>query len=230
MHYTHTTTAKLLLAESDLSAVAEISALLACQGFTIKTADSQLSALQALEKESFDIALLNTSLSDGSGYSLCSLIKEKFNIPVIFISCLDDENSIVTGLDMGADDYITTPFRERELLSRIRSAMRRGGKVQSVLEYRDIRVDTVKGIVSKNGKELYLSALEYRLLLIFLSNKGRVLSRDLLLGQVWDSDGSFVSDNTLTVYIKRIREKIEDNPASPQIIKTIRGKGYRVGE
>jgi DNA-binding response OmpR family regulator len=160
---------------------------------------------------------------------LCHTIKEQFDIPVIIISPLDDEQSVVTGLDMGGDDYITKPFSNRELLSRVKSVLRRGNKSRYILEYKDIRVDTIKGLVTKDGRELFLSALEYRLLLVFLSNKGRVLSREILLEEIWDIGGGYVSDNTLTVYIKRIREKIEDTPSTPQIIKTVRGKGYRLG-
>ena len=135
----------------------------------------------------------------------------------------------MTGLDMGGDDYITKPFSNRELLSRVKSVLRRGNRSRYILEYKDIRVDTIKGLVTKDGRELFLSALEYRLLLVFLSNKGRVLSREILLEEIWDIGGGYVSDNTLTVYIKRIREKIEDTPSTPQIITTVRGKGYRLG-
>ena len=129
---------------------------------------------------------------------------------------------------MGADDYISKPFRPRELVSRIRSVLRRTGKRQSVLSMGDITVDTDKGIVSRNGKEIYLSALEYKLLLVFLNNRGQVLTRDKLLEEIWDSAGDYVGDNTLTVYIKRLREKIEQDPQNPIFIKTVRGLGYRL--
>lgn len=226
----NTPTAKVLLAECDLQTVAEVKNFLAEEGFSVTAVTSQLSALELLARENFDLALMDISLSDGNGYSLCMAVKQKYDIPVIFLSHCCDENSVVTGLDMGGDDFITIPFRTRELLSRIRSVLRRSGKMLSVLEHKDIRVDTVKGMVTKNGRELYLSALEYRILLVFLSNKGRILSRERLLEEVWDIGGNFVSDNTLTVYIKRIREKIEDNPTAPQIIRTVRGKGYKTGE
>ena len=139
-----------------------------------------------------------------------------------------DEYSVVTGLDMGADDYINKPFRPRELVSRIRSVLRRTGKSQKLLKEDSITVDTVKGIVYRNGEELALSALEYRLLLIFFNNKGVVLSRGRLLSEIWDVAGEFVNDNTLTVYIKRLREKIEEDPSHPELIKTVRGMGYRL--
>lgn len=129
---------------------------------------------------------------------------------------------------MGADDYIAKPFRPRELVSRIRSVLRRTGKRQSVVTLGDLVIDTDKAIVSRNGQDLYLSALEYKLLLVFLANRGQTLSRDKLLEEIWDSAGDYVGDNTLTVYIKRLREKIEPDPQNPSYIHTIRGMGYRL--
>lgn len=134
---------------------------------------------------------------------------------------------IVTGLDLGADDYIGKPFRPRELVSRIRSVLRRCGKAQNIIELGDVTIDTAGGTVRKEGQELFLSALEYRLLLVFANHKGNVLSRNQLLEEIWDVAGEFVNDNTLTVYIKRLREKIETDAANPTIIKTVRGLGYR---
>jgi len=131
---------------------------------------------------------------------------------------------------MGADDYISKPFRPRELLSRIKSVLRRTSKSNSVIEHGFIRVDTAKGTVTKNGAEVFLSALEYRLLLVFLNNKGVILSRDKLLEEIYDIAGEYVNDNTLTVYIKRLRDKIEDDPQNPTFIKTVRGLGYKVGD
>ena len=186
--------------------------------------------MELLEQEDFDLALLDISLTEGNGYSLCLAIKSQHSLPVIFVSASGDEYSVVTGLDMGADDYISKPFRPMELLSRIKSVLRRSGKTQAVLVHGDIRVDTVKGQVTKDGKEVFLSALEYRMLLVFLSNRGKILSREKLLEEIWDIGGDYVNDNTLTVYIKRVREKIEDNPAAPQVIKTVRGMGYKLGE
>ncbi len=158
------------------------------------------------------------------------LLKENTSTPVIFLTASDDEYSVVTGLDMGAYDYIVKPFRPRELLSRIRNVLRRNEKNVSLIKLDNICVDTVKAIVSKNGEEIFLSALEYKLLLVFINNKGIVLSRNRLLEEIWNIAGEFVNDNTLTVYIKRLREKIEDDPQNPRIIKTVRGLGYKVGE
>ena len=221
-------TIRTLLITEDLPAAGRLARFLHSETFQIKVATTSAHSMDILSCENVDIVLLDISSAE-SGYPLCHTIKEQFDIPVIIISPLDDEQSVVTGLDMGGDDYITKPFSNRELLSRVKSVLRRGNKSRYILEYKDIRVDTIKGLVTKDGRELFLSALEYRLLLVFLSNKGRVLSREILLEEIWDIGGGYVSDNTLTVYIKRIREKIEDTPSTPQIIKTVRGKGYRLG-
>lgn len=157
--------------------------------------------------------LLDVGLRDGNGFSVCSAVKQRGGTAVIFLSASGDEYSVVTGLDLGADDYIAKPFRPRELVSRIRSVLRRTGRAQSVLDVGPLRVDTERACVSKNGQELSLSALEYRLLLVFLNHRGATLSRAQLLEEIWDVAGDFVNDNTLTVYIKRLRDKLEDNPA-----------------
>jgi len=146
----------------------------------------------------------------------------------ILLTASGDEYSVVTGLDMGADDYISKPFRPRELVSRIGVVLRRSGKASAVLESGGITIDTGKAVVKRDGNEIFLSALEYRILLILFQNKGMILSREKLLEAIWDVAGDFVNDNTLTVYIKRLREKIEKEPAKPEIIKTIRGMGYGV--
>lgn len=142
------------------------------------------------------------------------------------LTAMDDEASVVTGFDLGADDYVTKPFRPMELLSRIKNVLRRSGKNQSVYTFADLRIDTLRAAVTRAGKDVPLSALEYRLLLTFLNHRGEVLSRSRLLEEIWDVAGDFVNDNTLTVYIKRLREKIEEDPAHPDIIKTVRGLGY----
>ena len=170
---------------------------------------------------------MDISLADGNGFAVCALAKE-LGVPVIFLTASGDEYSVVTGLDMGADDYISKPFRPRELVSRVRSVLRRTGKRQSVICLGDLVVDTNKGTVAQNGQDVYLSALEYRLLLVFLNNRGQVLTRDKLLEEIWDCAGDYVGDNTLTVYIKRLREKIEADPQNPTLIKTIRGLGYKL--
>lgn len=182
-----------------------------------------------LEKARYDLALVDISLPDGNGFAVCTEIRQLQKIPVIFLTASGDEASVVTGLNMGADDYITKPFRPRELVARIQAALRKSGAAFGVTEICSLSVDTGSGLVKKNGREIFLSALEYRLLLIFVSSPGSIITRDRLLGELWDAAGEYVNDNTLTVYIKRLREKIEDDPASPAIIRTVRGTGYRLG-
>ena len=155
-------------------------------------------------------------------------IKKEYEIPVIFLTASGDEYSVVAGLDMGADDYIAKPFRPRELISRIRSVLRRCKKEQRILSCGDLRVNVSSATVTKGEKELFLSALEYRLLLLLLQNKGQILTRNQLLEEIWDASGEYVNDNTLSVYMKRLREKIEENPQSPRLLHTIRGIGYRM--
>lgn len=219
---------KLLLVEDDKSIVENLTVFLAQEGYQVKSAPGQSGALGLLEQEAFDLVLLDVSLADGNGFAACKEIKERYHLPVIFLTASGDEFSTVTGFELGADDYIAKPFRPRVLVSRIKNVLRLTGRADSVISLGDVTVDTVKGTASKQGKDLYLSALEYRLLLVFINNRGAVLSRTQLLEAIWDIAGDFVNDNTLTVYIKRLREKIEDDPQNPAIIKTVRGLGYKV--
>lgn len=221
---------KILLVEDDASIVDNLTEFLKSEGFLVDSVSGQTAAIQRIENNSYDLLLVDISLEDGNGFAVCSAAKANTNIPVIFLTASGDEYSVVAGLDMGADDYIGKPFRPRELVSRIKNVLRRAGRVQPVMEFDGIRVDAVKGTVMKNGTEIFLSALEYRLLLIFFNNRGTVLSRSKLLEEIWDIAGEFVNDNTLTVYIKRLREKIGDDPQNPSFIKTVRGIGYKVGE
>ncbi len=219
---------KILLVEDDRLIVENLTEYLKSEGFRVVSADGQRKAMEILEGQEFDLILLDVTLAQGNGYSVCTEVKAKYQIPIIFLTALDDEFSVVTGLDMGADDYISKPFRPRELVSRMRTVLRRSGKSQNVLSAGVIRIETEKGSVTRNGKEIFLSALEYRLLLVFFSHRGMVLTRTMLLEEIWDVAGEYVNDNTLTVYIKRLREKIEDCPQDPKIIKTVRGLGYKL--
>lgn len=207
----------ILLVEDDKSIVTNLTEFLQKEGFAITAVDGQTKALALLEQAAadFDLLLLDVSLADGNGFAICRAVKSTTNLPVIFLTASGDEYSVVTGLDLGADDYIAKPFRPRELVSRIHNIMRRYGKVNTMLEYRNLTVDVNRGTVSKDGQEILLSALEYRLLLYFMNNKDIVLSRSKLLDALWDMAGEFVNDNTLTVYIKRLREKIEEDPRIP---------------
>ena len=216
------------MVEDDAVIQKNLGDFLTAEGFEVISASGQKTAELLIGFTEFDIALLDISLSDGDGFSACKVLKEK-NIPVIFLTASDDEKSIVDGLDMGGDDYVVKPFRPRELLSRIRSVLRRyGDNGKDIKIGENVFVDTAKGSVFKNGNEIFLSALEYKLLLVFITNRGKLLSRNMLLEEIWDIAGDFVNDNTLTVYIKRLREKIEDNPQNPVMIKTVRGLGYRL--
>ncbi len=219
---------KILLVEDDRGIVTNLTEFLRREGFEVESASGQKDALALADSDSFDLVLLDISLSDGNGYAVCSAIKRDHGIPVIFLTASGDEYSTVTGFDLGADDYISKPFRPRELVSRIKNILRLTGGSGSIAQLGDVSVDTVRGVAMKNGIDLYLSALEYRLLLVFINNRGSVLSRNQLLRSIWDFAGEFVNDNTLTVYIKRLREKIEDDPQNPTIIKTVRGLGYKV--
>ena len=219
---------RILLVEDDKGIVTNLTEFLAKEGYEVKSASGQKAALQFVGKEKFDLVLLDIALSDGNGFSVCKAIKSDYHIPVIFLTASGDEYSTVTGFELGTDDYIAKPFRPRELVLRIKNILRLTGGMSSVIWLGNIMVDIDKGIVSKNGKDLHLSALEYRLLLVFLGNRGIVLSRTQLLDAIWDIAGDFVNDNTLTVYIKRLREKLEEDPQNPEIIKTVRGLGYKV--
>lgn len=218
-----------LLVEDDRAIVENLTGFLKEEGFCVTAVSGQTDAMEMLEAQDFALVLLDVTLAQGNGYSACTAIKSRYDIPVIFLTALGDEFSVVTGLDMGADDYISKPFRPRELVSRMKSVLRRSGRSQQVIKLGNLSVDMIKGIVEKAGKEVYLSAMEYRLLLIFLNHRGMVLTRSVLLEEIWDAAGEFVNDNTLTVYIKRLREKIEDDPANPKILLTVRGMGYRLG-
>lgn len=221
---------KLLVVEDDKSIAVGLEYSLGQEGFGVTLCAGVADALEALKTERFDLAVLDLSLPDGSGYDACRAIKRQGDMPVIFLTARDDEVSVVMGLDMGADDYITKPFRIRELTSRIRSVLRRAGQGGSTLmEFGPVQINAALGKVYKNGQDVFLSALEYRLLMTLANHAGQVLSRNQLLESIWDVSGDFVNDNTLTVYIKRLREKIEDDPQNPVVIETVRGLGYRVG-
>lgn len=218
---------KLLLVEDDPTLIRMLTSFLLSENWGVISATGQSAAAAAMEDACPDLALVDISLAEGNGFGVCARAKE-LGIPVIFLTASGDEYSVVTGLDMGADDYISKPFRPRELVSRIRSVLRRAGKRQSVISIGDLVVDTDKGTVTRNGQSLYLSALEYKLFLVFLNNRGQILTRDKLLEEIWDSAGDYVGDNTLTVYIKRLREKLEADPQNPTLIKTVRGMGYKL--
>ena len=221
---------RILLVEDDEQIVAGLSDFLRSEGFVVDTASGQKQALAKMEKSAYDLMLLDISLSDGNGYAICAAAKASGDTAVIFLTASADEFSTVAGLDMGADDYITKPFRIRELISRIKTVLRRYHQYErreSVLELGDLTIFPEQGKVFQNGREVVLTVPEYRLLLALVNNKGQILTRSQLLEAIWDVDGEFVNDNTLSVCIKRLREKIEANPGEPTHILTVRGLGYK---
>ena len=219
---------KILLVEDDKAIVANLTEFLNNEGYIVRSVSGQTAAMKLLAEEKADLVLLDVSLAEGNGFAACKAIKAGHDIPVIFLTASGDEFSTVTGFELGADDYIPKPFRPRELVSRIKNVLRLTGNTGKTVKLGDVVVDTEKGVAMKNNKDLFLSALEYRLLLVFINNRGIVLTRTQLLDSIWDIAGEFVNDNTLTVYIKRLREKIENDPANPKIILTVRGLGYKV--
>ena len=200
------------------------------EGYNVTLAKSVSEATDIVEKNDFALYILDLTLPDGSGYDVCKKIKSIGDRPVIFLTAYDDEVNVVMGFDLGADDYITKPFRLKELLVRIKSVLRRYNRTggDATVKIKNITINPNEAKVYKNGEEIVLTAMEYRLLLILLNNRGKVLSRSQLLENIWDVEGDFVEDNTLTVYIKRLRDKIEEDAASSQIIKTVRGLGYMI--
>lgn len=219
---------KILLVEDNETIIMGLKYSLEQEGFQVISAKTAKESKEKLDNKSIDIVLLDVSLPDGNGFEICKEIKEKNDIPVIFLTAQDEETSVVLGLDLGADDYIVKSFRTRELISRIKSVLRRYGKKEenNIIQYKNIKIDTISAKVYKNNKEIIFTSLEYRILLMLFTNQNKLITREQLLEKIWDIAGNFVNDNTLTVYIKRIREKLEDD----SIIKTIRGLGYRRGD
>lgn len=220
--------ANILLVEDDKTLAGNLVKYLQTENFSVTHAFGQTDGIKAFEDGEFDCVLLDLSLEDGNGFAICSKIKEKSDVPVIFLTASADEACTVAGFEVGADDYISKPFRPRELVARIKNAMRKHvASSPTLLQCKNVRIDPVKGIVTKDGTEISMSALEYRLLLLFFTNKGILLSRDRIADELWTVSGEFVEDNTLNVYVKRIRDKIEDDPQEPRILKTVRGLGYK---
>lgn len=220
----------LFLLEDDYAIATGLCYSLENEGYSVTHASGVKQAIDIISKEKFSLYILDLTLPDGLGYDVCKEIKKQGDLPVIFLTAYDDEVNVVMGFEFGADDYISKPFRLKELLVRIKSVLRRYNNetADGVIKFKDLTVNTNEAKVYKNGEEIILTAMEYRLLLILLNNRGKVLSRTQLLENIWDVDGDFVEDNTLTVYIKRLRDKIEEEPNRPLIIKTVRGLGYMI--
>ena len=220
---------KILLVEDNETIIMGLSYSLEQEGFEIVSSKTRKDAEKVLTSEKIDLVLLDVTLPDGNGFDICKFVKQKLDIPVIFLTAQDEETSVVIGLDLGADDYVIKPFRTRELISRINSVLRRYDKnieKSNIVHYKNIKIDTNKAKVYKNDEEIIFTSLEYKILLMLFTNQNKLITREELLDKIWDIAGNFVNDNTLTVYIKRIREKLGDE----SIIKTVRGLGYRIGE
>ena len=219
---------KILLVEDDPIIKEGLKLALDSEGCELKTASSVAEAKSILN-EDYDICILDVMLPDGTGYDICAEIRKNSDTPIIFLAACDDELHTVLALEQGADDYIAKPFRMRELMARIKAVLRRtGGRTENAAETvkvgsNDVNIRT--GKVFRNGAEVVLTAMEYKLLLIFINNRGSVISRQQILHNIWDVAGDFVTDNTLTVYVKRLREKLGDDE---DVIKTVRGLGYRM--
>ena len=216
----------ILLVEDSESIVMGLKYSLEQEGFRVTSAKTIAEAELA---SNYDLILLDITLPDGNGFDFFKEVKKKEDIPVIFLTARDEEIDIVKGLDLGAEDYIVKPFRVKELISRIKVALRRYNKItSSIIECNGITLDTENMEAKKDGQRIELTSLEFKILLMLFTNKNKLVTREMILNKIWDLAGNFVNDNTLTVYIKRIREKIGDNDG--KTIKTIRGVGYKVDE
>lgn len=218
---------KLLLLEDDQSLIDGLVYALTKEGFALDVATTVAEARSLLTAQAYDLLLLDLTLPDGNGMEICTAVRAAGStVPIVFLTAMDEEVQVIRALDGGGDDYITKPFKLGELCSRIRALLRRSGMRQSedVLVSGDVRIEG--GHAYRGETRLTLTATELRLLTCFLRNKDQVLTRDTLLAQLWDSDANFVDDNTLSVYIRRLREKVEQEPSNPQHLRTVRGLGY----
>ena len=230
--------AKILLVEDDPTIVESLCELLAGEGYAVDCASTQDDAIAlalggggstgARPGAPYRLVLLDVTLAQGNGFAVCGAIKrERPELPVIFLTASDDEFNTVTGIQMGADDYVAKPFRPRELLARIAAAIRRAEPQARLVRLGDLVIDTDRAHVERQGREVVLSALEYRLLLLFATNPGKLVTREMIRDALWDDAGTYIEENTLSVYIKRLRTKVEDDPAHPRLIVTVRGLGYK---
>lgn len=219
-----------LLVEDDTGLAFGIEYTLKNEGFEVVLAVNLAEARKAFQINKFDIILLDVKLPDGSGYDFCKEVRMNSKIAIIFLTSYDDEANVVMGLDLGADDYISKPIRIKELISRIKAVLRRNGKGidgAKIIKSGDVEVNILQGRVKKGGQDVILTAAEYKLLLTLIQHSEQILSRNTILQNLWDTEGEFVDDNTLSVYIRRLREKIEDDPSAPVYILTLRGIGYK---
>lgn len=226
---------KLLLLEDDTNLIDGLCYSLKKSGFMLDVAQTIAQAYECLKSNAYDLLLLDITLPDGSGFDVCDWVRRQGNqVPIIFLTALDEEVNVIRGLDSGGDDYITKPFRLGELCSRIRALLRRANMSNSgkmtMIERGDISIDLAGNRVFCKGQALDLTGAEYRLLCLLVRNANRIMTRDMILRELWDDAGNFVDDNTLSVYVRRLREKVEVDPSHPRRLVTIRGFGYRWNE
>lgn len=215
---------KILLIEDNEAIMKGLKYSLEQEKFEVDIAKDIRTSKDKLCSNEYNLIILDIMLPDGNGYELCKYIKQNTKTPVIFLTAKDEEQDVVKGFDIGADDYVIKPFRTRELISRINNILRRYGKENEKLQSGNVTIDLEASRVYINGKEVIFTALEYKILVLLFSNMGKTVTRDKILDKIWDVAGNFVNDNTLTVYVKRIRAKLAEN----DVIKTIKGIGYRV--
>ena len=221
---------KIFFVEDDLSLISGLSFALKKQEYEVDNARTIDEAEKLWQNNKYDLAILDISLPDGSGYQLCEKIRLNSKIPIIFLTAADEETDIIMGLDMGADDYITKPFKLAVFLSKVNAILRRSNdfnQKNTVLNSNGISVNLLNGEVTKNGETLNLTSGEYKLLCLFMENPNIILSQEQILGKLWDSNNDYIDNSTLTVYIRRLRKKVEDDPSNPTNIVTIRRMGYK---
>ena len=224
---------KVLVIEDDESLARGIQYTLERENFDVRVENGILPGEKAFKEDSFDLILLDVMLPDGNGFELCKKIRKISDVPIIFLTACDEEVNIVLGLDLGADDYITKPFRVRELVSRLRATLRRSkiknksSSFVNVIKSGNLTLNFLERKLLKEDKEICLTAMEYKLICMFMRNPQQTLSRSVILEKLWDINGEFIDDNTLSVYIRRLREKIEDDASKPKYITTVRGLGYK---
>lgn len=221
---------KILLIEDDQSLVNGLSFALKKQGYGLEIARTSLEADALWAQGGYDLVILDVALPDGSGLDICQKIRRTSKVPIIFLTAADEETDVIMGLDMGGDDYITKPFKLAIFLSRVNAILRRSSQFSqpdAELISNGIRAQRLTGTVYKDGERIDLTASEYKLLCLFMENPDQILSAEQLLGRLWDCDDRYVDNNTLTVYIRRLRTKIEDDPSDPKRVVTVRGMGYK---
>lgn len=219
---------KILIVEDDSSILMGLKFCLEQEGFQVDAVSLGMDAIKKTN-DTYDLVLLDLNLPDIHGFEVLKKINQL--VPVICLTACDEEVFVVQGLDMGAYDYVTKPFKTRELISRMKGVLRRNkNKTNPVIKISNLQIDTKSAKVTKNGKDVFLTNMEYKILLILSTNKNTIFTREKILADIWDVNEEYVNDNTLTVYIKRLREKIEDDPLHPKIIETIRGMGYKIGD